>query len=125
MNTDFQKIYGLISKHLPKNWESVAIYFAIVDNMFDFKYYVNCGNGYVDCFNLKEYDDISYKMLAINLKKTLSLSRDTLPKEKQWSVFTMFVNCSGKFNVDYLYDNISDIFVPYRKEWEKTYINRT
>ncbi len=124
MEMDFQKIYNTMVDYVPKQWERLAIFFAIVDNMFEFKYFVDSGEGYVDCFSLKEYKSTPFNILAFKIKKILSSERNNLPKEKQWSVFTMFVQSSGKFQVDYMYDDISENLISYREEWEEKHINK-
>ena len=122
MEINVQQIHGAIANHLPDSWERYVIYFAISNNMFEFKYYVDEGKGFVDCYALAGYDDSAFYSLALEIKQMLSFERNKLPKRKQWSVFTMSVASTGKFNVEYFYDNISKTYITYRQEWEAKHV---
>ena len=115
----FQKVYDIISDYLPESWDRLAVYYAVVENMVDFKYYVDEGNGYVDCFKLKEYSKEKFRALRFGIDDVLLEDRKELPQDKQWSVFTMFVLSSGKFETNFGYDNISETFHEYHEKWEK------
>ena len=45
-------------------------------------------------------------------------TRNNLPENKRWSVFTMFISSSGKFKTNFSYDNISKTYIEYRNNWE-------
>jgi hypothetical protein len=60
-----------------------------------------------------------------SLRNVLLKERKELPKEKQWSVFTMFVYSTGKFTSNYEYGDVSETFIEYQKNWEKKYIYNT
>ena len=90
--------------------------------MYECKYYVDKGDGYVDCYLLEGFEAKEFYNLAMDLKQILSAERNTLPKRKQWSVFTMSVASTGKFNVEYFYDNISKTYITYRQEWENKHV---
>ena len=115
----FQGVYNLISEHLPEGWVNLAIYYATSGTMFEFKYYVDSGKGYVDCSNLKEYNENNFYKLAIDVHTFIKQTRNNLPENKRWSVFTMFVSSSGKFKTNFSYDNISKTYIEYRNNWEK------
>ena len=115
----FHGVYNLISEHLPKKWDRLAIYYAVVNNMVDFKYYVDLGKGYVACFNLKDFSKESFRALRSALGDVLLEERKQLQQDKQWSVFSMFVSSSGKFKINFGYDNISETFHQYHENWEK------
>lgn len=122
MDTSYQKIFNLMVDHLPENWEKFSMYFATVDNMMDFKYYIDVGNGYIDCFNQENYNKKDFIKLTFSIDEILSAEKNALPKKKRWTVFTMHVSSTGKFKVDYFYDDISKNFIEYREKWEKDYI---
>lgn len=122
MDNVFQEVLNTVIDYLPENWERVAIYFARVNSMIDFNYYVDDGKGYESAYTRKEYNSDDYNELTLDLNDLLMAERDKLPKKKQWSVFTMFVQSSGKFKVDYSYDNISKTFLEYKEKWEQEYI---
>lgn len=122
METNIQQIHDAIADYLPDSWERYAVYFAISGNMFEFKYYVDEGKGYVDCYALGGYNAVSFYSLAIEMKQILSSERNKLPKREQWSVFTMSVDSTGKFKVEYFYDDISKSYIAYRQEWEAKHV---
>ena len=122
MESVFQDVFSKIEDHLPSDWQRVAIYFAKVNKMMDFKYYVDTGDGYVVNLRLADYDGLECAKLTIAIDKLLMAERDKLPKKQQWSVFTMFIDSSGKFKVDYYYDNISKTFPQYKADWESKFI---
>ena len=115
----FQKVYDILLDYLPKSWDRLAIYYAVIDNMVDFKYYVDEGNGYVDCFNLKDYSKEKFRALRFGIDDVLLEDRKKLQQDKQWSVFTMFVSSSGKFETDFSYEDISETFHQFHENWEK------
>lgn len=115
----FQKVYDIISYYLPESWGRLAIYYAVVDNIVDFKYYLDEGKGYVDCFNLKDYSKEKFRDLRFAIDDVLLEDRKHLPQDKQWSVFTMFISSSGKFETNFSYEDISETFHQYHEKWEK------
>ena len=119
---NFQKIFDYITDYLPKNWEKLALYFAFSGNMSSHKFYVDTGNGYIDCFHMG-YDKSILNNIFLSLEDMLIDERNKLPNDKQWSIFTMFVDSKGKFNVDYQYGDISHDFVERHLQWEEKYIN--
>ena len=120
----FQGVYNLISEHLPENWDKLAVYYAISGSMFEFKYYVDSGKGYVDYNNLKEYDENNFYKLTIDVHSFIKQTRNNLPENKRWSVFTMFISSSGKFETNFSYDDISKTYIEYRNNWEKENIKK-
>ena len=97
----------------------MAIYYAVVDNIVDFKYYLDEGKGYIDCFNLKDYSKEKFRDLRFAVDDVLLEDRKYLPQDKQWSVFTMFISNTGKFETNFSYDNISEDFYKWHENWEK------
>lgn len=118
---NYQKIFNIISKYLPKNWKNLSLYFAFTENMISHKYYVDLGKGYIDCFHLG-YDKATLRQIFFPIDNILMQERNELPKSKQWTVFTMFISSSGKFNVNYDYEDISKTFIEYEQKWEEKYI---
>ena len=115
----FQKVYGEVADYLPKGWKSVAIYYAVSGNMTHFKYYVDSGKGYVNCFNLNECGKENFKKIRSGLDNILLEDRKNLQQSKQWSVFTMFISSAGNFETNFGYDDISEDFLNYHENWEK------
>lgn len=115
---NFQEIYNNLAPYLPNGWKRVALYFAFIGNMTSHKFYVDTGKGYIDCFQLG-YKKPTLRQIFDSIEDILILERESLPKEKLWSVFTMFIYAKGKFDSNYAYDDISENFIEYQKSWEQ------
>lgn len=118
---NYQEIFNHISGYLPQKWKRVALYFAFSENMTSHKFYVDTGKGYIDCFQLG-YEKTVLRQIFFSIEDILIQERESLPKEKQWTVFTMFISSTGKFDTNYEYEDISETFVEYQKNWEETFI---
>lgn len=117
----FQEVFNNIIGYLPKNWKKVALYFAFSGNMTSHKFSVDSGKGYIDCFRLG-YEKTVLRQIFFSIEDVLNNERESLPKEKQWSVFTMFVDSNGNFDANYEYDDISETFIEHQRNWEKSFI---
>ena len=115
----FQGVYDLISEHLPEKWDRLAVYYAVDGNMIDFKYYVDEGKGYIDCYSKKDRNREKHRELRFALDEILYDERLRLEPKKRWSVFTMFVYSSGKFETNFSYEDISENTLAYHQKWEK------
>lgn len=68
------------------------------------------------------YDDSTINNIFDSIENILINEREKLPPKKAWSVFTMFIDKSGKFDVKYDYGNMLNKFIKYQKKWEDKYI---
>lgn len=118
---NLQLIFDVISSYLPKKWKKVALYFAISGNLIDPKFYVDLGQGYIDCFQLG-YEDNILMDIFFSLEKILTAERNALAAKNKWSVFTMFVTSTGKVEANYEYNDIRDTYIDYQQNWERKYI---
>lgn len=118
----FQKIFDCISDYLPTNWRKLAFYFAFSGNMSSHKFYVDMGNGYVDCFHMGYTKEI-LNNIFFPIEDILIEERENMPENKRWSIFTMFAYSTGKFEANYEYGDISKTFVEHQKQWEEKNIN--
>ena len=121
---NFQEIFNNILGYLPKKWKKVALYFAFSGNMVSHKFYVDCGKGYIDCFQMG-YDKAILRQIFFSIEDILINERESLPEGNVWNVFTMFISASGKFDTNYDYTDLSETFIDYQDNWEKNYIFNT
>ena len=112
------KIFECFKDFLPKKWKKFAMYYITSGNMMTYKFWVDCGKGYIDCYNLKGFDKDNRKALDNKLIPTIISSRSNLPKEKQWSMFSMIVTNDGKIHVDYNYENMEETYFLHQQRWE-------
>ena len=119
----YQEIFSKVYPHLPEKWEKVALYFLFSGNMISHEFYVDSGFGYISCFGLG-YNDSTLHSIFNSLEDILTQERAKLPEDKIWSVFTMFVDSSGKFDVNFKYGNMSKNFIKFQEKWEKKYIRQ-
>ena len=115
---NFNEIFNCIGEHLPNNWKKLALYFLFSGNMTSRKFYVDNGQGYVDCCNMG-YEKTILRQIFYQIEDILYDERNKLPKKDQWSVFTMFVKKSGEFDVKYEYGDFGETFVEHQTNWEK------
>ena len=120
---NFQEIFGIVEDHLPNKWEKFALYIAFVGNMSSHKFFVDSGKGYISCFDLG-YEKATLREIFMSIEDILIEEREKLPKKKRWSVFTLLVDSNGEFEANYSYDDISDTFTEYQRNWEKKLINK-
>ena len=122
-SNNFQTIFNIISDYLPKKWDKVAMYFLCSGNMFISKFYVDMGNGFVDCYNLGYQRPVLGRIFR-SLEAVLIKERTELPPKNVWSVFTMLVDSNGKFEADYEYEDVSETFIEHQKKWEEKHIKK-
>ncbi len=123
-NQHYQQIFKIVADYLPKGWKELRLYFAFTDNMISHKFYINMGAGYVDCFHLG-LNKGTLRSIFFPINEILANERKELPKDKRWTVFTMFVKSSGAFEVNYDYEDINSTFIEYEQAWEEKYIKST
>lgn len=117
MELNFQNIYNILEDYLPNKWKKIAIYYSFFGNSAGGKFYINNGKGFIDCFQLGyQQKDIIKSLMQI--QNIIDYERSKLPKNKQFTEFEMIVDQTGKFNVNYGYDDISEISLKRQQEWE-------
>ncbi len=123
MNPDIiQQIFDELQNCLPEDWQRVALRFEDVpDVKTSVKFYVNCGQGYIQCFDLVEDIRVLYPTL-VSIKDILTKEKATLPQKDKWTVFTFIVDEQGDFNAYYDYDYRAENELDYEAEWEKKYL---
>ena len=116
-----QKVFNNVSVYLPSGWKKFALYIAFSGNTSFHKFYVDTGNGYVDCFHLG-YDKPTLRNIFISIEDILLEERQKLPQKKTWNIFTMFVYGTGKFEINFGYEDVSDTFLEHHQKWENDFI---
>ncbi|MGP1568583.1 MAG: immunity protein YezG family protein [Peptoanaerobacter stomatis] len=122
-NQTFQNIFDILEPVLPKEWENMILFIAYTKGSYTMKYYT-CDNkrAYVDCFKSSEVDRNKLIKLFIKIDKILSEERNLLEEKDKWTVMTMIVDSDGKMKSEFDYEDISENFIEYEKEWKEKYI---
>ena len=118
-----QLLFDIVSNCLPAKWYKIAMYFSYSGNAFIGKFYVDEGKGYKDCYNLG-CERQAIKQILRSMEAIVVKERNELPEGNRWSIFTVFIQENGRFNVSYSYDDISETFLDQLSEWEKQYIRQ-
>ena len=112
----FQEIYEIISVYLPKKWKKIAFYASVTDNSIGCKFYVHNGKEYLDCYDLG-YDESEIIKSLLSIQNILINERKNLEKEKRFTEFEMLIDSTGKFNVNYGYEDISETKIQRELDW--------
>lgn len=118
-----QLVIDELYKYLPNNWQQVALYCSKYNSLCQTKFFVDIGNGYIDCYNLG-IDKYELYDLFERISKIIMAERDKLPKRKRWSIMTATINSIGKFSMDFDYSDLTDSFVDKSLQWEKQLLNK-
>lgn len=101
---------------LPNGWEKVILYAEIDELHYNIFFYVKHGGTYCQCYNLEKLSGTTEEEIdefAENWYETASRSK----KKEEWKAYTITVEPSGKFEVEYSYDDEFDL-----DAWKKHYL---
>jgi hypothetical protein len=118
---NYNKIMELITPLLPIGWKKVVLFNQIEENSYEIFFYVQINNKYVNCYDLEKTYNITRKELRSVFSKIFKLLRPFQSKDK-WSTCTFSVSSSGKFNMDYNFDEIPETILEYKEKWLKKYL---
>ena len=113
LNQSIEALYRL----LPSGWEKVVLYAEIDTMHYNIFFYVKHNGAYYQCYNLErlcgtkeiEIDDFATNWYEIALKDK---------EQEDWVAYTLTVNASGEFEVEYSYEGDFSI-----TEWKKRYLS--
>lgn len=106
---------------LPEKWEKVMLYSQITDDSYEFFFYVQVGEQFIQCYELEQEFGIPRK----EIRKCFSKLNDILKsdyKEKKWYVLTYLLDKNGKFTTEYEYTDYSENSLDYKKQWKVKYL---
>lgn len=119
-----QKIIKSITDKLPKKWEKIAFYYAFCKNVSSYKFYVNFGKGYFDCFddNFEKYmNKETIRNIFRTAKDILKKEREDLPNINTWGILTFEVDSKGTLKPQYKHKYIEETSLDPIDEWEEPY----
>lgn len=113
-NNQFEKIVNEISACIPDEWSNIWFYSEVLKDAQNIYFYFKSKskNKLIQCMEISdEYnvdeDDIIDSLMEIS-ELTVKLHRTFKENnEREWTNFTMIVDESGKFKVDFDYTDIS------------------
>lgn len=119
----YQKIFDAIQDYLPESWAKVVFMAGYTEGSYNMKFYVSeDGKSFVDCFSLKTCTKAQLIKLFMGIDKAISKERKQLSDKDRWTVMTLSANANGSFKVSFDYENISENFLAYEKDWKKNYL---
>lgn len=119
----YQNIFDAIQDYLPESWAKVVFMAGYTEGSYNMKFYVSeDGKAYVDCFSLKNCTKAQLIKLFMGIDKVISKERKQLSDKDRWTVLTLSVDSNGRFKTSFDYQDISESFLTYEKEWKKHYL---
>lgn len=122
--TMFPGIVSILERTLPDDWNTVIFYAKYSDDAFSIEYYVKMrqSNSFIKCFSIPGIERAALLNDFIEIDKVISAERESLDQSKRWSSMTLVLQASGKFRVDYGYDNLDESPYLKKQEWKKKYL---
>ena len=118
----FQNIFEKIQDVLPHDWKRVMFYAGYTKGSYSMKYYVDNGDGYIDCFNLGNIKKTQLIQLFMSIDKIISCERKSLEENNKWTVLSMFVSSDGMVKTEFDYTDISENIISYENKWKQKYL---
>lgn len=100
-------------KVLPLDWDRLVLYGELDESSYEFFYYVKVDGCYIQCYDLpnvseEDIDELFGALYAICIRN----------KDSDWSSFTLTVESSANFSIDYTYGE-PDVD---RDKWKAKYL---
>lgn len=126
----YQDIVDEIDDIIPEDWDKVLLYANIGDDMssFFFYYYPHNSSNPVfseDIVAKSAVNRMTYNLKHYRLLKILEALRQAFMDygQKLWTNLTLVIDHTGKFNVDYNYDDVSEMNPNEQFErWKSKYL---
>lgn len=119
-----QEIFSVLEGVLPLKWNNVAFYASYSTGSYSMKYFVDCGQGYIDCFSLAEVKRTQVIRAFLSIDKIISAKRNSLDEKNRWNLIGIFVDSAGKINVEFDYSNINENYIEYEQDWKAKHLVR-
>ncbi|MDQ0215831.1 uncharacterized protein (TIGR01741 family) [Oikeobacillus pervagus] len=111
----YQEIVGIIIDTIPEEWLKVYLYAEVNDGSqtADFYYYPKDSDKPICCHDITELFTISEEEYSIQWHQLLDsikeLWREFIDNdEAPWTSFTLIFDNTGKFKIDFSYDDLSN-----------------
>lgn len=125
----YQEIAQMVISMIPEQWRKVIIYAEVAEGSQNtyFYYYPNSGEP-VYSHDIPENFEVNESKYMSNLNSLLDLFQDLQAEFKDnengsWTSLSMFFDSTGKFNIDYNYDDLSSTDPHERKTiWKYTHL---
>lgn len=126
----YQNIVRTVNDIIPEDWNKVYIYAEVQEDVSKviFHYFPESGNRPINMLDIPEMFELNESEFDENRYK-LSECFEELWNEffntnqEPWSNITMYLDSTGKFHIDYRYDDLSDAD-DYERSivWEHKYL---
>lgn len=117
VNNDlYQKIYKILAKLLPKQWDEVVCYFEYKPASYYFDFYIKDKKKYIPSYTL-----FNSRTLGKPFEQIYDLLSDTA-QEDITTVLTLHIYPNGKIEYLYNHPKLKNGNNLYRKKWEAKYL---
>lgn len=126
-HTMLPEIVAVLERTLPADWDTVVFFAEYSDDAFSIEYYVKTRQqtDFVKCFSIPEIEKATLLKDFLEIDNVISPERESLDPDKRWSSMTLVLQASGKFRVDYGYDNSDESPYLKKQKWKKKYLGTT
>ena len=101
---------------LPKGWEKVVLYSELDSMHYNIFFYVKYKSSYIQCYNLEQLCGTTEEEVDLFAENWYEIALKNKKKEK-WNAFTITIENSGEFEVEYFYDDVFDLEV-----WKRQFL---
>ena len=116
----YETVLDLLQVGLPQGWTKVLFYAEYHIGSYSMQYYVQTGqNAFYDCFSLSGLSKETLYMIFLRIDGVLAPERKKLPAKNQWSNMTIEYKDTGKFKVEFCYDDLSNASVGHFAKWKQ------
>ena len=125
------KIADTLLNIIPEEWDKVLVYSEVreeYERMY-FYYYPKDELKPIYSLDIVDYFNVNEELLEEKEMKLYKYFRELWnefknQEQEQWTYLTFILNSKGKMNIDYNYDNVSEISpVDKQNKWMKKYLS--
>ena len=119
----YQRIYELIAPFFPDDWQRTVLFMEYGESSYTMKFYIKDQSGnYLDCFDLPYASEDDVMNAFEEIDQLVYPARAQLNEKDKWTLMTMVILSSGKFHVDFCYDDLSENYMSFLKQWKAQYL---
>lgn len=131
MESIYLEIADALLNIIPEEWDKVLVYSEVREGYERMYFYYYPKDELKPIYSLDIIDNfnVDEELLEEKEMKLYECFRGLWnefknQEQEQWTNLTFILNCKGKMNIDYNYDNVSEISpVDKQNEWMKKYLS--
>lgn len=126
----YSQIANMLNEIIPVEWSKILLYAEVEPGVVDIYYCFyerDCGTlvQYEEIKKKYKVDDTALSLKQLKLAKIVYSLNNEFSKinKNRWTSMTFILEYSGKFHIDFGYENLSDSNnLDRRKQWKKKYL---